>query len=230
MLNGVKADSEIYKDLLDQLNEAKATEQAAIEAVTEARIAEQDALKGIAEALDAEAEAAQGVEDAKYAQAEAERDLEKAYRDEAAAIRDVADAQLAEAKAILAVAEAQKELNAAKKNAPAAGVAKIDKSLATAVSLANAAVTSASSAMAQYRAGDIRLMAEGGIVTGPTAAIIGERGPEAVIPLDRAGGFGTTIMLTVNAGMGANGAEIGQVIIDAIKQTERRSGKVFAAA
>jgi len=37
-------------------------------------------------------------------------------------------------------------------------------------------------------------------------------------------------MLTVNAGMGANGAEIGQVIIDAIKQTERRSGKVFAAA
>jgi hypothetical protein len=230
MLNGVKADSEIYKDLLDQLNEAKATEQAAIEGVTEARIAEQDALKGIAEALDAEAEAAQGVEDAKYAQAEAERDLEKAYRDEAAAIRDVADAQLAEAKAILAVADAQKELNTAKKNAPAAGVAKIDKALATAVSLASAAVTTSAASMAQFRAGDIRYMAEGGIVTSPTAAIIGERGPEAVIPLDRAGGFGTTIMLTVNAGMGANGAEIGQVIIDAIKQTERRSGKVFAAA
>lgn len=230
MLNGVKADSEIYKDLLDQLNEAKATEQAAIEGVTEARIAEQEALKGIAEALDAEAEAAQGVEDAKYAQAEAERDLEKAYRDEAAAIREVADAQLAEAKAILAVADAQKELNAAKKNAPAAGVAKIDKALATAVSLASAAVTTSAASMAQFRAGDIRYMAEGGIVTSPTAAIIGERGPEAVIPLDRAGGFGTTIMLTVNAGMGTNGAEIGQVIIDAIKQTERRSGKVFAAA
>jgi hypothetical protein len=229
MLNGVKADSEIYKDLLDQLNEAKATEQAAIEAVTEARIAETDAIKGIAEALDAEAEAAQGVEDAKYAQAEAERDLEKAYRDEAAAIREVADAQLAEAKAILAVAEAQKELNAAKKNAPAAGVTKIDKALSTAVNLASAAVTNSQASMAAARAG-FSFMAEGGIVTGPTAAIIGERGPEAVIPLDRAGGFGTTIMLTVNAGMGANGAEIGQVIIDAIKQTERRSGKVFAAA
>lgn len=36
--------------------------------------------------------------------------------------------------------------------------------------------------------GAIRL-AEGGIVTGPTLAMIGERGPEAVIPLDRAGAF-----------------------------------------
>ena len=32
-------------------------------------------------------------------------------------------------------------------------------------------------------------MAKGGIVTGPTSAIIGEKGPEAVIPLDRYGGF-----------------------------------------
>lgn len=38
--------------------------------------------------------------------------------------------------------------------------------------------------------------AEGGIVTGPTLAMIGERGPEAVIPLDRAGalaGAGVTL-------------------------------------
>ena len=33
-------------------------------------------------------------------------------------------------------------------------------------------------------------MANGGIVTGPTLAMIGERGPEAVIPLNRAGGMG----------------------------------------
>ena len=32
-------------------------------------------------------------------------------------------------------------------------------------------------------------MAEGGIVTGPTSAVIGEKGPEAVIPLDRYGGY-----------------------------------------
>lgn len=39
----------------------------------------------------------------------------------------------------------------------------------------------------------IPMLAEGGIVTGPTLALIGERGPEAVVPLDRAGGMGTTI-------------------------------------
>lgn len=34
----------------------------------------------------------------------------------------------------------------------------------------------------------IRHMAEGGIAVGPTLALIGERGPEAVVPLSRAGG------------------------------------------
>ena len=41
----------------------------------------------------------------------------------------------------------------------------------------------------------IPLLAEGGIVTGPTLAMIGERGPEAVIPLNRAGMMGN---VTVN--------------------------------
>jgi hypothetical protein len=37
---------------------------------------------------------------------------------------------------------------------------------------------------------DIPMMAEGGVVTGPTLAMIGEAGTEAVIPLDRLGEFG----------------------------------------
>ena len=40
-------------------------------------------------------------------------------------------------------------------------------------------------------------LAEGGIVTGPTPALIGEAGPEAVIPLDRAGGFGNTFNINL---------------------------------
>ena len=36
----------------------------------------------------------------------------------------------------------------------------------------------------------IRGLAEGGIVTSPTMALVGEAGPEAVVPLDRAGAFG----------------------------------------
>ena len=37
---------------------------------------------------------------------------------------------------------------------------------------------------------DIPMLANGGIVTGPTLALIGEAGPEAVIPLDRMGSMG----------------------------------------
>jgi len=41
-------------------------------------------------------------------------------------------------------------------------------------------------------------MAEGGIVTRATTALIGEAGPEAVIPLSKMGGMGTTVNITVN--------------------------------
>ena len=48
---------------------------------------------------------------------------------------------------------------------------------------------------------NIPALAEGGIVTGPTLAMIGEAGPEAVIPLNRAGGAmgGNTVNITVTS-------------------------------
>jgi hypothetical protein len=77
----------------------------------------------------------------------------------------------------------------------------------------------------------IPAFAKGGIVTGPTLALIGEAGPEAVVPLTgRNAPMGNTINLTVNAGMGANGNQIGREIVDAIKRYERTSGPVFASA
>ena len=72
--------------------------------------------------------------------------------------------------------------------------------------------------------------ANGGIVTRPTNALIGEAGPEAVIPLSKLNKMGTTINITVNAGMGTDGASVGREIVDAIKRFERSSGQVFASA
>jgi len=43
-------------------------------------------------------------------------------------------------------------------------------------------------------------------------------------------GSGATINLTVNAGMGANGTQVGREIVDAIKKYERTSGPVFLSA
>jgi hypothetical protein len=71
-------------------------------------------------------------------------------------------------------------------------------------------------------------MATGGIVTSPTMALIGEAGPEAVIPLNKANGIGMNI--TVNAGLVSTPDQIGQDIIAAIQKAQRRSGTVFAPA
>ena len=45
---------------------------------------------------------------------------------------------------------------------------------------------------------DIPYLADGGIVNSPTLAMIGEAGPEAVIPLNKSGIMGNTINVTVN--------------------------------
>lgn len=72
--------------------------------------------------------------------------------------------------------------------------------------------------------GGILPFADGGIVTGPTLGLIGEAGPEAVIPLDRMNGFGgPTYQITVNAGVGDPGS-IGQTVVETIKAYERRAG------
>lgn len=81
-------------------------------------------------------------------------------------------------------------------------------------------------------------LAEGGIVMprpGGTLATIGEAGQaEAVIPLDRlgslSGGRGGNITVNVTAGMGTDGAALGEQIVNAIRRYERTSGAVFARA
>jgi hypothetical protein len=74
-------------------------------------------------------------------------------------------------------------------------------------------------------------LADGGIVNKPTLALIGEAGPEAVVPLGgRTGSSGATVNITVNAGMGTNGLQVGREIVDAIRKYERSSGPIFLSA
>jgi hypothetical protein len=47
---------------------------------------------------------------------------------------------------------------------------------------------------------DYKAMATGGIVTSPTFALIGEAGPEAVIPLSKMGSMGGGVTINVNGG------------------------------
>ena len=76
-------------------------------------------------------------------------------------------------------------------------------------------------------------LAAGGLVTGPTVAMVGEAGPELVIPLDRLGSMGGgsgDIYITVQGGLISTPDQIGRDIIDAIQRTQRRNGAVFVSA
>jgi hypothetical protein len=70
---------------------------------------------------------------------------------------------------------------------------------------------------------NIPMLAEGGIVTGPTLAMIGEAGPEAVVPLSKMGGMGGGVTVNVNGGL-ATSAEIGQAVVNAIRAYNRSAG------
>jgi hypothetical protein len=93
--------------------------------------------------------------------------------------------------------------------------------------------------------------AMGGPVASGKAYLVGERGPEImvmgqgqsghVVPNHalsmtgagagaRAAGSGSPIYLTVNAGMGTQGAEVGRQIVEEIKRYERVAGPVFVSS
>jgi hypothetical protein len=71
-------------------------------------------------------------------------------------------------------------------------------------------------------------LADGGVVNKPTIAMIGEAGAEAVVPLDRMGGFGTTVNVNV-AGSVISEGELQSVIQDALYNLNR-SGAVTQLA
>ena len=70
---------------------------------------------------------------------------------------------------------------------------------------------------------NIPMLAQGGIVTGPTLAMIGEAGPEAVVPLSRAGEFGmgggNNVTIHVNGGDP-------QQVVNALRRYMQMNGSV----
>lgn len=74
----------------------------------------------------------------------------------------------------------------------------------------------------------IPMLAEGGIVNRPTLAMIGEAGPEAVIPLSRGGGFGGSVNIYV-AGSVITERDLAIKVRDELGQLLRRKGAPLSA-
>lgn len=68
--------------------------------------------------------------------------------------------------------------------------------------------------------GGIIPFADGGIVTSPTLGLVGEAGPEAIVPLDQLGSMGGGMNITINMPAGSNGDDI----ILALEREQRRRG------
>jgi hypothetical protein len=75
---------------------------------------------------------------------------------------------------------------------------------------------------------DLPRLAKGGIVTSPTIAMIGEAGPEAIVPLSRANGIGTNITINVAASPLSSPADVGAAVVDALQAWSRRNGSLPA--
>lgn len=74
---------------------------------------------------------------------------------------------------------------------------------------------------------DIPRLALGGIVTSPTVAMIGEAGPEAVVPLDRYTGGGRPLVLNIYPGVAQSPPEVGRAVVEAIRAYEADAGAAW---
>ena len=216
------------KDSID--SEVDATDQ-----LTEANLLLDEAINGVKEGSDAYKEAQDAIVKAQDGVLDAIDSQTSAYERQ----KDAIDA-LAKATEILNKVKADVPLADAKAAAAVAGV-DLPKSAGygsflDAVRALHPNSTSLNSAtpvtdsknrfpklFADYKAGNLVPLARGGIVTSPTAALIGESGAEAVIPLDKMN-QGMTVNVTVNAGMGANANEIGNEIVNVLQRYNRMNG------
>jgi len=69
-------------------------------------------------------------------------------------------------------------------------------------------------------------LAKGGIVTSPTIAMIGEAGPEAIVPLSRGNGMGGNITVNIQASPLSSPADVGAAVVDALQAWSRRNGRL----
>jgi hypothetical protein len=197
---------------ITQLNTA-ITQSAAANAAAVAAFAEtQKAIDnaGVAKNVSADAKAAA---DAAIAQAAAAMAAAAAAADYAAAVQEAAEAARAAAEAMAGLtADEIKEVLAGEAAGGGAGLGGSD------------------GVKVNPRGGDMIALASGGIVTSPTMALIGEAGPEAVIPLSGSG-IGGNITITINnAGSVIAEADLVSGIRNALLQAQNNGQVITKSA
>jgi TP901 family phage tail tape measure protein len=219
--------------------------------IREAEIALAEAKLSVLEATEAQAQATEdlttaeqrldevvnGAKEGSDAYKEALDDLNAAKRDQIAATDAVTDAYERQRDAVEKLREAEKKLKEDRKGLTPAQIAKATNMANTPLNIATPTAQIGSNIAGMPVAGesltdfasrvfgaDIPMLADGGIVRKATLAVVGEAGPEAVVPLDSAVGGGMNVYVTVNAGMGTDPAKLGDEIVNVLQRYNRRNG------
>lgn len=222
-----EGDAQTIREAEIDLAEAQLSVRDAEEAVTDATKAVTDAQTALNEAINGASQ-----ESDRYKDALAE--LKAAQEEELEAIEKVNDAKVREFEITRKLAEAELALAKIKKSLSKKQIAQAEKvvaSLGQAPSDLLTGPTAQASAfnfaglniLDGFSVGNIPLMGSGGIVKRPTLAVIGESGPEAVVPLGsgavHAGGGTMTINVTVQ------GTDP-QAVVDALRRYVRQNGSL----
>ena len=216
-----------------KLSVADATDQQrdSSEALTAAQERLNVAVNGAEKGSEAYKDALDDLLSAEKAQADALDARTSAYERQADAVRDLTDAEKQRYEAGLAIskkAKAQADANEANGVvipdiiSGGGGGTGFDFGFGevTLDDLKNIRVPS----LEELLGGGIGVFANGGIVTKAMLGMVGEAGAEAIIPLDRMSSMGSTYNISVTAGMGADGKDIGTQIVNALKRYERTNG------
>lgn len=232
-----KAEQDLAAVRLDPESSPQAIREAEI-ALAEAKLNVKDATEAQVEATNALAEAEQlldeainGAKEGSDAYTEALDKLNDAKKAQLDATDAVTEAIERQTEAVERLIEAEEKARKARVGGAggAAAEAKYGSPFSAAGGGAGLANAVATGALSQEQADALTMrrftpFATGGIVTQPTLGLLAEAGqPEAVIPLDRLQS-GTTINVTINAGMGADASTIGDEIVNVLQRYNRRNG------
>lgn len=216
--------------------------EASAQAIREAEISLAEAKLSVADATDSQTEATDelaaaeerldeiinGAKEGSESYKDALDQLNDAKREQADATDAVTEAYERQREALDKLREAEEKLQEVRKGTSAAIQRRGNAMLNTPLDIA---APSASASGDGINAWDwdiysgIIPFANGGVVTSPTVGLIGEAGPEAVIPLsDMSAMGGMNIVVNINAGMGTDPAALGDEIVNVLQRYNRRNG------
>ena len=198
VVNGATTESQTYKTALEELNEAKAKEVEAANSVTEA--------------IDREAEAKLRLAEAERELASARKGTTREQRSKAEKRTGVTDVK-GKRSQFLAMVNQQH-----------------GKKWRNIQSYIDAGKNATSRAERKQRFNEfadkhgIPKMAKGAVVSQPTFALIGEKSPEAVVPLDRLAGGGDTYIININSKIADE--TLPDLLVAELRKFNRRSGAI----